>query len=204
MTQPDYYAILGIERGATAEEVKAAYRRESMRVHPDRGGNTDAQAAVNRAYEVLSDEVRRALYDATGRDLNGPSVETEAQQQLAQLFGQVVNGSTFDPIADARQILLQARTQMNVARDEAKRKLARLTTLRGKVSTKGDAPNLVHGIIDAQIQAIDQALTNMDRGEAVQQAVSDMLDAYEFTGEQPMPSFGNTFYSPYATFGASR
>jgi curved DNA-binding protein CbpA len=64
-----YYEILGVSREATAEEIKKAYRRLSLRWHPDQHrGDKVAEARfkeINAAHAVLSNPVRRAAYDAT-------------------------------------------------------------------------------------------------------------------------------------------
>ena len=59
----------GVAPAASADEIRAAYRRIARRVHPDRGsaGNEAAMAAVNEAWRVLSDPGRRAEYDASLR-----------------------------------------------------------------------------------------------------------------------------------------
>lgn len=61
---PDYYRILGVSRLASPEEVKSAFREMARKRHPDFGGTTDEFVALQRAYEVLSDAVKRAEYDA--------------------------------------------------------------------------------------------------------------------------------------------
>src|SRR5690554_1907071 len=65
----DYYAILGVPRDATAEDIKRAYRRLARKYHPD--VNPDPEAAekfkeINRAYEVLSDPQKRQIVDLGG------------------------------------------------------------------------------------------------------------------------------------------
>jgi len=66
----DYYEILGVERGASAEELKRAFRKLAMEHHPDRNdGCTDSEAKfkeLNEAYSVLSDANKRAVYDRFG------------------------------------------------------------------------------------------------------------------------------------------
>ena len=70
MAKRDYYEILGVERDVDAAELKKSYRRVAMKFHPDR--NPDDKSAedkfkeANEAYEVLSDEQKRAAYDRHG------------------------------------------------------------------------------------------------------------------------------------------
>jgi len=65
----DYYEVLGIGRQATEEEIKKAFRRLARQYHPDMNKSPDAEAMfkeVNEAYEILSDQEKRATYDRFG------------------------------------------------------------------------------------------------------------------------------------------
>ncbi len=68
----DYYGTLGVAKEATPEEIKKAYRKKALECHPDRNpGDPKAEALfkqVSEAYEVLSDENRRRIYDQYGED----------------------------------------------------------------------------------------------------------------------------------------
>ena len=65
-TKPDYYKTLGVSKKATAEEIKKAYRKLARENHPDAGGDEEKFKDINEAYEVLSDEKKRQLYDRYG------------------------------------------------------------------------------------------------------------------------------------------
>jgi|SRR3989344_4622333 len=68
----DYYKILGIEKSASGEEVKKAFRKLAHKYHPDKGGGDEAKfKEINEAYQVLSDERKRAEYDSYGQTFGG-------------------------------------------------------------------------------------------------------------------------------------
>lgn len=77
----DYYSTLGVQKTATQEEIKKAYRKLAMKHHPDRnGGSSDTLSEINNAYEVLGDVSKRAAYDAPQTKINTGNFEDMFKQ----------------------------------------------------------------------------------------------------------------------------
>jgi DnaJ homolog subfamily B member 12 len=71
MKQKDYYQMLGLEKSCTVEDVRKAYRKLSLKVHPDKNnapGSEEAFKAVSKAFQCLSNEESRKRYDLVGSD----------------------------------------------------------------------------------------------------------------------------------------
>ncbi|WIA19449.1 hypothetical protein OEZ85_004064 [Tetradesmus obliquus] len=64
-----HYRVLGLPRSASAEQIKQAYRALARRLHPDKGGSSQAFAALQAAFDVLSDPKARQVYDALASDV---------------------------------------------------------------------------------------------------------------------------------------
>ena len=67
----DYYDVLGVSKTASDAEIKAAYRRQALKWHPDRNKSSEAVGKfkeVTKAYEVLSDSKKKEMYDQYGEN----------------------------------------------------------------------------------------------------------------------------------------
>ncbi len=83
----NYYETLGVQKGASADDIKRAYRKLAAEHHPDRGGNSDKFKEINEAYQVLSDSTKRSQYDQYG--------QTFEQAQRQGGFGGGAGGNPF-------------------------------------------------------------------------------------------------------------
>src|SRR5687767_2105883 len=77
MSKRDYYEVLGVNKGASNDEIKKAYRQLARKYHPDVSQETEAETKfkeINEAYEILSDDQKRGMYDRFGHAGVGNSV----------------------------------------------------------------------------------------------------------------------------------
>ena len=103
MAKQDYYEILGVQRGAGAEEMKKSYRKLAMQYHPDRNPNNPAAEHkfkdLNEAYDVLKDDQKRAAYDRFGHaafENGGPGAGAGGfgfEGGLGDIFEQMFGGA---------------------------------------------------------------------------------------------------------------
>jgi molecular chaperone DnaJ len=103
-TKNDYYEVLGVQRNASEEEIKKSYRKLAMQYHPDRNpGNREAEEMfkeASEAYEVLSDQEKRDVYNRygheglTGTGYRGFSGFDDIFSSFGDIFGDVFGFST--------------------------------------------------------------------------------------------------------------
>src|SRR3954468_11430922 len=89
MKYKDYYKTLGVERGASDDEIKKAYRKLARKYHPDVSKEPNAKERfqeVSEAYETLKDKEKRAAYDSLGSHRAGQ--DFRPPRDWAQRFGQ--------------------------------------------------------------------------------------------------------------------
>jgi curved DNA-binding protein CbpA len=63
MNLNEHYETLGVNKNSSQDEIKKAFRKLSLKHHPDRGGNNEKFQKINAAYEVLKDPTKRQQYD---------------------------------------------------------------------------------------------------------------------------------------------
>lgn len=171
MSGANLYDLLGVEPTATQDEIRSAFRRLARQLHPDReGGDADRMAAVNQAYEALSDPEARARYDATGDWRAPPPLDVQAMAQITQaLHGVLVHGGECAVLESIRGVLRKAEQDMRQARAKLEAEPARIERQRAKLAARQDTDPLA-GVFDQmarqaaeQVQKIDASLKAIER-----------------------------------------
>lgn len=184
----DHYDTLGVPRDASPADIKSAWRRLAATEHPDKGGNAEKMAAINRANDVLGDPDKRAEYDETGQCDGEDRLEAEARNNLASLFNAVLEQDSGDLVASARAMLANASGQLAQQLALAERRRERLKKQRNRVRTKKGATNLFQGLVDQQIGNLTQQIAQMEHGRAVFARVGELLDDHEMEPSAMPPS----------------
>ena len=102
----DYYEVLGVEKSASKEDIKRAYRKLAIKYHPDKNpGDKEAEEKfkeATEAYEVLSDDQKKAAYDQYGFEgvdgMGGGGGYSHAYEDFSDLFSGSGFGDIFDRI----------------------------------------------------------------------------------------------------------
>jgi DnaJ domain len=87
--ETDWYAVLGVGRGASSAQIARAFRKAAFRWHPDRNAKTPELAhqqflLVHHAYEVLSDPLRRSVFDSRRWPMTGFAADVEVDEEAAE------------------------------------------------------------------------------------------------------------------------
>ena len=115
----DYYDTLGISRGASATEIKKAYKKQSMQHHPDRTGGDDSKfKEINEAYQILKDPQKKAMYDQYGtadpqqQGFNYTGNMADINEVFSQMFGQ--DGGSFGDMFGQQTRRQQRHKTLNI------------------------------------------------------------------------------------------
>lgn len=174
----NHYDTLGVAHDASADEIRAAYRRAARDAHPDKeGGSTEAMQAVNAAYDVLSDPKKRAAYDEMGA-MDPDSPEARAQSHLDSIFTEAIRNA-MDPLEHARAVLNESQPKLKRQAVKLQNDVAAATLRLGKTRRKTKGRNRIEDLLSAHIAGLDAQLTMTKQAMQLAEAVLKLLDEYE-------------------------
>ena len=182
------YEDLGVHKNAPKSEIKKAYRRRAMKAHPDRGGDPEKFHAIQKAYDCLTDDARRAHYDATGQD---GQVDRQGAlvQRLAALFMHFVETADVDHadiIVLMRQALLDGKNKTLQALQQQHKKIERYERTKKRLKKKGDGENLFVQMIEGQISVTQRSIELGKSEIGMVEEMIKMVDGYSYSADSGM------------------
>lgn len=175
-----FYDELGVKKNATQQDIKRAYREKAASIHPDRGGNGEKMAELNRAYATLKDPQRRIAYDTTGKEPPISNIESVALSLLAEKFLELIT-------KDVRSEMLE-HIRYSITEELQKLKLAEATAISARANLKSrrndiytnaaNGRNLWRDLIDTQLDQVAMVLKNIEHERAVRQHALKVLADY--------------------------
>ena len=183
----DLYQTLGVNKDATRDEIKQAYKSRAMQHHPDReSGNSEAFQAIQKAYAILSDAEKRNRYDRTG-ETDGHTVEGEARDLVAHIFEQLITSETFEQSItnEAQKALTKMEASIKNTLRATTRKKEKLEKNLDRIATTGEI-NLYRNIAQDKLdQLTKQEATHQHRLEVVKTA-KGMIKSYTDNKEKDL------------------
>lgn len=181
------YEILGVATDAAPSEIKKAHRRLVKEHHPDKGGDPETFAKIQEAYEVLSDEGRRARYDSTGEY---GQVKDRFKEQLMGFIQQVIlpeiensRNFEFDLIGSANKVIRNTFKEGNRKVADVKEAKEKLEASLERISRKGDGDNLIADVIRGQIGTYERGIENMEHELEILGQLKEEINQYEWEFE---------------------
>ncbi len=152
MNEKDYYTILGVEKGASKDEVKKAFRKLAQKFHPDKkGGDESKFKEINEAYTVLSNDKKRSEYDTYGRTFGSAGSGGGAQGfsgfqgfsgeefDLGDIFGDIFGGGRGSGAKRGRDISMDLEISFDESVFGIERRVLLTKTSTCKVCSGGGA-----------------------------------------------------------------
>lgn len=182
------YKILNLNKSATTEQVKKAFRKLAAKLHPDHGGDPDAFRDLHTAYRVLSDQALRARYDETG-EFDKQKVFSDNEEVLAGLADvfqrMLASGEAFryDSIISRIAHLVKKHIEVIEATTAELKTTERvLTKLQNKLKRKDsdDEKNVFLKIISDNLEKIKNSIAGNTENCRIISLMLEELDNYEF------------------------
>lgn len=175
------YEILGVPTDATAMQIKVAYRKLAHKLHPDRpSGDKEAFTLVGKAYEILSDENKRAYYDRTGKvEEDTTNYEASASQTLRNLFSMAIDNGVSDVLGWSISQLEGSLGSMASALQSEKNKFNRIRKYHNRLVLRGDGENLFTQVLEEKLKCISNSIKVMETGKKVTTTAIEKVKEYE-------------------------
>jgi curved DNA-binding protein CbpA len=181
------YDDLGIGRNADQAAIKSAHRRAAKLHHPDRGGEQEVFARIQRAFDVLSDPDKRRRYDETGAVADLPAsfdqqaVFSAAREALFPIILGPADLSRIDVIGEAIEVLRKRLIHLEAQAGLIDFNLERLRLARERLSRPvPDGEDVVALMLDQQHRDLNGSRPAIETGVRVTNAAITLLRSYAY------------------------
>lgn len=187
-----HYKTLGVDKTASATDIKRAYRKKAKELHPDQGGDQNRFAEVAIAYRVLIDPGKREQYDRGEATDDTISAETKIEQDANNLILSMLETlvdtllerpKQADIIALAKRELEALQTQHQKVIGDGERILKRISSARPSVVYRGDRVNLMKQILDRREDVARESIMNAKYRLEVTARATEVIGDYKWDGE---------------------
>lgn len=135
----NYYDILDVDKNASKDDIKKAFKKKAKKCHPDSGGDAESFKALVVAYDILSDARKRKMYDE-GKDINDTTIDMSYKRQAYDMVLQDFINVLMDDKLKHKNIVKHLRNKYSGAHNNAK------AYLRGIKDKKKDVAKRLEGI----------------------------------------------------------
>jgi DnaJ-class molecular chaperone len=186
MPETDFYAVLGLGRDATADEIKRNFRRLAAKWHPDKpDGNEQKFREIEEAYRVLSDPQDRAYYDHHGAGPEKHERNENAQlyamlaATLATVITQTEDVTAIDLIAEMRKVIMRGQQELDRQIADVHKSMRKFDIARKRIKSRTEE-NVLVATLKSQIDGMQHELKKGDELRALGVKGLQILDDYEY------------------------
>lgn len=189
------YARLDVDHKASKADIRRAYRRRARKDHPDTGGSPTAFALTKLAHDILTDDERRAKYDATG-DTSEKTIDNR-QAQILEHVAALLN-ATLDNCAKANRdpltmnlavemskLATQSIAEYRKQRSQVAAHLPLANKLLGRFKRKKNKsePNTLEALMLGRVAGINDTLRIIDTKITMFEEAKKIVDDYDFAAD---------------------
>lgn len=186
----NYYDILGVDKTASVDEIRAAYKKAAQKHHPDKGGDSKIFQELQKAYEILSDPLKRQHYDEFGEATDHPVV---IDQIITEVLMSIISG-THD--IKHQNIITMLKNHFKHNQHNLKQQLKQLQSQNRKlryafrnIKAKND---ILFNALKTQRQVNINNIRDIKHNIQIGEAISKRLNDYEYTCTIINPFSNNT------------
>lgn len=186
----DYYAILGVSKGATAKEIKDAYKKLASKYHPDKqAGSEEKFKKLKEAFDVLSNPLLRKEYDKYGKSTlnNANKIHEAATNMIVNIFLNLIervqeNYQTEDLVLIIDNIIDKEIIERNKNIKVGEKRIKKLVKIQKRILLKNnkDKKNLLQLVLDSEMERTKEKIQNEEETLKISKTAKEILKEYEY------------------------